>query len=398
MRCPASVVLSENLPRESNHYADEGTAAHELAAMALNNNNDTDAYLGRFIRVGDTDWEVTQEMADYVQEYVDYVRDLGGFRQIEQSLSIEKITGEEGACGTSDAVVVEGDELIIVDLKYGQGLKVSALENEQLQTYASAALRTLSFIFDIKRVRMVIHQPRLHHIDEWDVSVDYLRAFEKRASEQASRCFSAKEYYAKYNELHEKHFDPGEAQCQWCPVKATCPALTQHVLATVADDFVDLDKPVAPQLEDVAMRVVDNKLLGNLMQAVNLVEIWCKAIRSQVETELLSGREVPNFKLVEGRRGHRSWLDNTEAEAAMKAMRVKKDDMYKMSLISPTDAEKLYKSGGIGARQWPKIEALITRSAGKPSVAPVTDKRPALIINPLEGLEDLTEADAEAVP
>jgi len=48
---------------------------------------------------------------------------------VEQRLSIEAITKEPGAKGTSDAVILAGEELVIVDLKYGRGVKVDADEN-----------------------------------------------------------------------------------------------------------------------------------------------------------------------------------------------------------------------------------------------------------------------------
>jgi hypothetical protein len=75
--------------------------------------------------------------------------------------------------------------------------------------------------------------------------------------------------------------------------------------------------------------------------------------------------------------------------------------MYELTLISPTAAEKLAKAKGddkplIGPRQWPKVEALVTRSAPKPSVAPASDKRPALVITAVaDEFEDLTQAETE---
>ena len=54
--------------------------------------------------------------------------------------------------------------------------------------------------------------------------------------------------------------------------------------------------------------------------------------------------------------------------------------MYDLSLISPTTAEKLAGAGTIGPRQWKKVIPLITRSEGSPSVAPESDKRPALVV------------------
>lgn len=380
LHCPGSVALEATCPDDSSDFADEGTAAHELAAMALANGNDATAYLGRIIQVNGKGWEVTDDMAGHVQKYLAYVRSIGGELMVEQRLSIEAITGEAGAKGTSDAVILAGNELVIVDLKYGRGVKVDAENNEQLQIYALAALGEFEFLGDFKRVRMVIVQPRLDHIDEWDCTVEALREFGQTVGRGAERCFAALEYHGNYAELHAKYLNPGNDQCRFCKAKAICPTLTEHVLSTVADDFVDTTQPVAPQLEHATERTFDNATLGNLLGAVDLIESWCKAIRAKAEAELLAGHPVPGYKLVEGRRGARRWADDKEVEATMKSMRMKLEEMYDLSLISPTTAEKLHKAGTIGPRQWPKLQGLITQSEGKPSVAPATDKRPALVI------------------
>lgn len=398
LHCPGSVALEATCPDDSSDFADEGTAAHELAAMALANGNDAAAYLGRVIQVNGKGWEVTDDMAGHVQKYLNYVRSIGGELMVEQRLSIEAITKEPGAKGTSDAVILAGEELVIVDLKYGRGVKVDADENEQLQIYALAALGEFEFLGDFKRVRMVIVQPRLEHIDEWDCTVEALREFGQTVGRGAERCFAALEYHSNYAELHAKYLNPGNDQCRFCKAKAICPTLTEHVLSTVADDFVDVSKPVAPQLEHAAERTFDNATLGNLLGAADLIEGWCKAIRAKAEAELLAGHPVPGYKLVEGRRGSRRWTNDAEVEQTMKSMRMKLEEMYDFSLISPTTAEKLHKAGTIGPRQWPKLQGLITQSEGKPSVAPESDKRPALVIQATaDEFADVTESVEDLV-
>jgi len=130
------------------------------------------------------------------------------------------------------------------------------------------------------------------------------------------------------------------------------------------------------------------------LKSVDLIESWCKAIRAKAESELLAGNNVPGFKLVEGRRGARKWANEAEAETTLKTMRLKLEEMYDLKLISPTEAEKLHKSGAIGPRQWPKLQQIIVQSEGKPSVAPENDKRPALVVAPVAShFEDLTAED-----
>lgn len=396
MACPASVPLSAKYPDESNEFAAEGTAAHEVAAMTLENNVDVKAYLDRKIPVAEWVFTVDQEMADYVQQYVDYVRAIGGELFVEQRLSIKHLTGEENAFGTSDVVIIADRELIIVDLKYGRGVRVDAEQNHQLQIYALAALEEYELMYDFDSVRIVVHQPRLNHISEWKISIPDLRQFGRTVTSAAERVGFAQQYFKEYGELHEKYYAPSEEACRWCPVKPDCVALRNHVLTTVADDFVDVTQPIREQIDKD--REFDNTILGNLLDATGLIENWCKAIRAKAEAELFAGREVPGFKLVEGRRGHRAWADLQEAEEVLKSMRLKMDEMYDLKLISPATAEKLHKAGTIGPRQWPRLQEYITQPDGKPSVAPESDKRPALVLTAVEEeFDDETEAACDLV-
>jgi hypothetical protein len=412
LSCPGSVALEAGCPDEGTEYADEGTAAHFLASESLTQGVDAAHYMGQTIIVwtglesSGTGWQhaipdeplksrsftVNEDMAAHVQKYLDYVRGLGGEVLVEQRLPISFITGEPGAKGTSDAVVLLPDELVVVDLKYGRGVKVDAEENEQLAIYGAAALEEFSIAGDFAHVRVVIHQPRLDHVSEWALPVAQLA---DRTTNTRQRAQCALAYVGKHpGDVAEDDLNPSESGCRFCKAKASCPALRSMVLSTVADDFVDITQPVAPQLQAAASRTFDNTILGNLLGAVDLIEDWCGAIRAQAKVELLAGRDVPGFKLVAGKRGARKWTDEEQARATLKAMRLKVEEMFNLSLISPTSAEKLHKADTIGARQWAKLQALITQPDGAPTVARVSDKRPALQTSaPLDGFADETAGE-----
>jgi hypothetical protein len=138
------------------------------------------------------------------------------------------------------------------------------------------------------------------------------------------------------------------------------------------------------------LQITENDKLGKLYAAIPLLESWIKAIDSAVHQKLHAGETVEGFKLVQGKQGNRAWANAEEAEALLKSMRLKTEEMYDLKLISPTAAEKLKKAETIGPRQWTKVEALITRPDGKPTVAPISDKRPALDVNPQNDFDDLT--------
>lgn len=373
VRCPAKPVREADLPDTAGKDAAEGTAAHELRAMCLTSGKDARAYLGAIIDVDGQEFVVDEDMADHVQKTIDVLRQFTGQMLVEQRLPIHTITGEEGAHGTADTVILDADNrrLIIDDLKYGKGVPVYAEENEQLLIYAGAALAEYEVIGDFDTVTMRISQPRINNDSEWTITRQELiaRLVDIRATAEKILCSP-----------DDVQANPGEKQCKFCRAKGICPELRAHVMATVADDFVDLNKDVAPQLSAAVERIQnsDNVHLANCLSAVDLIEDWCKAVRAKAEAELLEGHDVPGYKLVEGRRGARKWSDASVVEAAMKSMRLKVDDMYDMTLISPTSAEKLVKSGTIGQRQWTKLQEHVTQPTGKPSVVPASDKRQAL--------------------
>ena len=62
----------------------------------------------------------------------------------------------------------------------------------------------------------------------------------------------------------------------------------------------------------------------------------------------------------------------------MKSMRIKVDLMYDKKIINPTSAEKLAKTDKIGSTQWGKLQDLIIKPQGNPTIARADDKRPAI--------------------
>lgn len=360
--CPGSVSICRGIPNKSSEFSQWGTAAHSLAAVCLVNGVEPSKYLEEELD-GIT---VDDEMVDCVAEYVAIVRQFAAGNElfVEQRVGIEHITGEAGAGGTSDAIVFAPAEVSIIDLKGGRGVRVDAVNNRQLMMYAHGALNDLDLTGDIKRVHLVIVQPRLNHVSEWVISVEELNAEIEKIRQAAEQTY-----------LEDAPRVPGEKQCRFCPAKATCPELRAHVMATVADDFVDCSEPIAAQLAGRIDAAMDNHVLANCYAAIDAIQAWCKAIEERVYEQLNAGNNVPGFKLVAGRRGNRTWRDEDEAEQALKSMRLKSDEMYTRKVISPTNVEKLLKDS---PRKLARVAGLITQAEGRPTIAPATDKREAI--------------------
>lgn len=374
MRCPGSVALEAAFPDQSSSYAAEGTLAHTLASEYLDGTGKHPSQrVGEQHDVDGYTFTVDAVMADYVDDYIRLVRDYGerGLLLIEQRVPIGHLTGEQGATGTSDAIVVDTANrvLTVIDLKYGMGVKIDA-DSEQLKMYALGALEQCDQLGEFDDACMVIHQPRLNHVSEHWLPVADLRAFKQQAAEAAEAARQP-----------DAPLVPGEKQCRFCKAKSTCPALRAEV-SEIVSGSATLDEFLTPD-----MTTGDN-YLSMAMSKVELVEHWCSAVRAEVARRLLTGQSVDGFKLVEGKRGNRKWNSDAEVEALFKSFRLRQDEMYDYSLISPTKAEKLLKDT---PKRWERAQALISRAEGKPSVAPATDKRPALAVQSVaDDFRDLT--------
>lgn len=385
LRCAGSVVLSEDFPDTSSAFADEGTAAHELARWVLDEGMPAQAYVGRVVamRFGAPEVEITMEMAAYVQQYVDKVQEYaaGGQLLVEQRLPIGHVTGEKGAQGTGDAIVVLPRELVVIDLKYGRGVRVDATDNSQLKSYGLGALHLFEALGPFDRVRHVVLQPRLDHVSEWDCPVEDLLAFAKQVGDAAELTRLARKFAPTWaGKADTPYLVPGEEQCRWCKAKATCPALAAHVQKTIGAEFGDLDA-AAPKGKAASLTPKAPALLSAAMRAVDLVEDWCRAVRAEVERLLTSGEPVEGFKLVEGKRGARRWTDEKAVETMLRErFRMTIEEAFTLKIISPTTAEKLLKKAN--PKRWAALQDLIGQETGKPSVAPATDPRPALSLAP----------------
>lgn len=422
MTCPGSVAMEDGEPADSSEYSDEGTAAHALAAVCLKEGAHPAAYLGRILEVvngvcllgyeGPTpeklrghaedirrEFEVDYDFAAGVNAYVQHIREYAGTTDsglplhelfIEQLLPIGHITGEEGAEGMGDAIIItaDGDELQAHDLKFGMGVKVYAKANPQALLYLLGTLK--KWPGNYSRFRVIIHQPRLNHLDEWDCDRATLDAFAQHAATRAGVAMMAFQTRKDWLPLGDSlALVPSDAACSFCKAKAKCPALAKHVTDTVGADFAvlgDLAVNGDTTISTMDLIPIDTAVLGLKLRAVDLIEDWCKAIRAKVEGALFehgnSTDAMQNLghKLVQGRKSNRFWSNDTEAEATLKHMRLKQDEMYTFKLITPTKAEAFLKEQ---PKRWAKVAPLIRQNDGKPSVAPLNDPRPALVLRPV---------------
>jgi len=413
--CPGSVVLEAGAKDESSEHADWGTAAHKVAEMYLTQSPVLEydrepplvsAYKGRRIDVGPHKTvECDDEMVGTVQTYVDNIMARRSAlltagatvsMHIEVAVPIDHITGEPGATGTADCVLIadfgEYLHLDVNDLKGGRGVPVAAIGNKQLAMYADGAREMFGLVGEFRTIAAVIHQPRVN--DEpavWELTAAELDAEIDVIRKAASRAVL---YLDSTTQLVDSDLQPSDKGCRWCKAKATCPALQRTVQEAIGAEFDVLEHEAEKGAKTVHTIPEEPASVAGCLSVVDLIESWCKAVRAEAERMLFAGEAVPGYKLVQDRRGARAWANAEEAEKALKAMRLKVEEMFDLKLISPTTAEKLHKAGTIGPRQWSKLQGLITQGEGSPSVAREDDKRPALVIKPVaDDFEDLTESE-----
>jgi len=333
-RCPGSVALTASMPDETSEYAEEGSRAHKLAEICLREGIDPKPANGEI--------EYPLEMQESVQTYLDFVRQwTGGPHWIEQWLNISPLI--PGCFGTADFVAVAGEELIIVDLKYGQGLKIYAEDNRQLLLYALGALHLFDLAYDIQSVRMIVVQPRLDHIDEASLLTEDLIDAGKWLSGQA----------AAVNP--NAPLIPGKKQCQWCLAKAICKARAEANLKAAMEEFGPLPAGDTLSLEDI----------GRLLPKLDDIKAWTGDLQKYALKEAVSGEKVPGYKLVKGR-SYRRW----KADAAETIETLpESDQLVEKKILGIGAAEKLL------GKKHPVFEACCHKPPAKPTLVPVSDRR-----------------------
>lgn len=378
MRCPASVVVTRDMPEDSSPYAIEGTCAHRLAELLLNGADGFPADEAATVIAAGVD---PDSLVEPVRVYVDYVRSLGSEIVTELSLDISIITKEPEARGTSDAVVFSEGVLHVCDLKYGKGEPVSADGNPQLAIYAGAALAAFDFLGEIREVCMHIVQPRLNSISVWRVSVDELMAFLADVTRAGARCLRLLDANQDPDTVPAEFFQPCAKACRFCRHRGKCAALAKYALSVAG---LDLPAPLKASL--------DVQQLAYILDRIGLIKSWMGEVEAAAHAALMEGREVPGYKLVEGRAGSRKWTDESKADKLLKAWKVPADFRYVKSLISPTQAEKLLKLKTLTDEQWAELCGYVSREPGKPTVVPASDKRPAISGRP--AAEDFPDESA----
>lgn len=348
LNCTPSARLESDEPESTSAAAEQGTAAHALAEHKLRRALKQRSKRPVSAWIDDEMETLTDDYVSFVQEHISIAQETCGDPQvlIEQRLDFSHIV--PGSFGTGDCVIIAEPTLQIIDLKYGQGVLVEAVNNPQLMLYALGALHAFGSLYDIETVSVTIYQPRRANVDTWEISVAELEQWAETEVKPKAELASA----------GEGEFCPG-SWCQFCRIAPTCRARAEANLQLAKLEFVPPAELSDAEIADVLTRIPQLKTWASDVEAYAL----SKAVNQGVVFE--------GFKLVAGRSVRKYTSEKDVAKAAEAAGY---RDIWDRKLITLTAMEKL-----MGKPAFNEILGdLVTKPAGKPTLAPASDKRPAL--------------------
>lgn len=362
LNCTPSARLEQEFNDTESEAAKEGTAAHALCEHKLKK-----ALRMRSRRpVSDYDSDEMEESSD---AYVDFIMEqVEAAKQvckdpivlIEQHLDFSCYVPD--GFGTGDCIIISDEKLHIVDFKYGMGVLVEVEDNPQMKLYALGALELYDALYDINEVSMTIFQPRRENVGTWTISVTDLRDWaENELKPKAQMAYNG-----------EGEYIPGE-WCTFCRAAVRCRARAEEKLKLAQKEF-----KMPPLLTDAEIEEILS-VLPDLTKWANEITVYA------TDAAANHGKEWSGFKVVEGR-SVRKYRDEEEvAEAAQKAGYT---DIYRKSLITLTEMQKL-----MGRQKFEEIlGSLIYKPPGKPTLVPATDKRPAMnITNAINEFNEIKE-------
>lgn len=347
LHCTPSAQLERGFENKDTTAAAEGTAAHALCEYKLRK------ALGEKAGERPVSEYDSQEMEEYTDDYVTYILEQLELAKkncsdplllIEQRLDFSSYVPD--GFGTGDCLIISDDTLHIIDFKYGVGVLVDAENNPQMMLYALGALSLYDSLYDIKKVSMTIFQPRRENISAWEVPVSELLNWAE--NELKSKALLASK--------GEGEFCTGE-WCTFCRAKVKCRARAEASLELAKYEF-----QMPPLLDDSEIE--------EILEKIDTLTDWAGKIKDYAFNAALRGKQWNNFKLVEGR-SNRKYIDE---KAAAEAVKKYGKDPYEHKVLGITAMTKL-----LGKKQFEELlGGLICKPQGKPTLVPMSDKRPAI--------------------
>lgn len=356
LMCPPSAKLEQQFPDEGSSYAAEGTLAHSIAELKVRKQFVEPMGPRKFanaLKKLQEDSLYQEEMLEHTDRYLDEIKRIvlsypaKPYVAVEQRLDFSAFV--PGGFGTGDCIVIGGDELNVIDLKYGKGVAVEAKDNPQLRLYAVGAVLRYGMLYDIRTVRTTIVQPRLNSVSSEELPKNDLMLWaETLVKPKAVAAAEGKGGYFA-----------GE-WCRFCRARTQCKARAMH--------YLTLDK-----YEKKDPGLLSDAEIGDILYRAQDLKAWVADLEEYALAQTLSGAEVPGWKAVEGR-SLRQFTDQEAAFRALVAAGTPEAMLYERKALTLAAAEK-----AVGKATFAEIcGPYIDKPPGKPTLVPDTDKRPAI--------------------
>lgn len=358
LACTPSARLESQVGSATSEAAEEGTLAHALGELKLQLHfgliSKEKYKLERKTKI-ETSKYYNEAMDGYTDDYMAYcvekynellVNDKHTVVELERKLDLTEFVPD--GFGTADFSAAGDGKVIMIDLKYGKGVPVSAVDNKQLKIYALGVVRRWELICDVKEVTLHIFQPRIDNTTEYTVSIEDL----ERWAEEELKPKAELAYKGEGEFVAGKH-------CQFCKVRATCRTNAEYHLELAKYDFRHVNFLSPEEVADIIAKSSSFKT-------------WLTSIEEHALTEALQGKSIPGYKVVEGR-SNRTITDEESAVKLLKANGFEDEDIYNKKLLGITALEKK-----IGKKVFENILGkYVIKPAGSPTLAPLSDKRPS---------------------
>lgn len=377
--CPGSVHMAELFPETTSPAAEEGTLAHALAQTMIENARAgsispqiSAEYMverdnvNAFYSVHKELAESFDDMKKTLEPYVDYVieeyeairkKDAAAELMTEQHVDFSDIV--PGGFGTSDVVIIGDDTCEVIDLKYGKGVPISAIANPQIRLYTYGTMSAFDLSYDFSRVKMVIYQPRLDSVTSEKLTADDLRSWGKAVIAPAAKRALSKN--PKYN--------PGPwCKSHFCPAAGSCKAR-----AAKMHEFEDM---IERRRKDDAVLSGDD--MGKALSAAREYTAWAKDLENEALELAQSGEAVTGWKVVESVAKRKYKSEEIVAATLVKAG-YDPALIYEKKLLGVTKMTQL-----MGKKEFHEVleePGLVFKPEGAPTLAPESDKRPAIVTN-----------------
>ena len=353
LACPPSALLCAKEADQSSAYAKQGSDAHELCEYLLlkalghdppDPTENLDYYDAEML-------SCAEGYRDFVMEQVEEARKLSADTLICVEQRLDYSRWVENGFGTGDCVIVADDLLHVIDYKYGLGVLVSAsgedgTGNSQLKCYALGALDTFGDLYDIRRIKLSIYQPRRENVDTFEMKVeDLLRWADDVLSPIAKLAFTG-----------DGEFCAGD-HCVFCKVKATCRARADYNMELAKYEF---EKPA----------MLDDEEIAAILPMIDSLVSWATDIKEFALQQALSGTVYEGYKVVEGR-SNRKYSDET---AVARIVQEAGYDPFEKKLLGVTAMQRQ-----LGKKRFQELlGGFLYKPPGKPVLVPTSDSRPEM--------------------